>query len=495
MNFDYVIVGGGSAGAVLARRLADDPSISVCLIEAGPDYENDPKVRYLSEGLALVGNDKYDYDYPVAPQPRGNSLLRMSRARMLGGCSAHNDMWALRAPAEDMDRWQDLGAQGWNAASTDAHFDKIFREMRVHPVTKNAELGNAWLRAAAELGVPVVDNTSGANYQEGISWVSLNEDGGMRVSTAVAYLFPLSELPDNLTVMCDTKALKVVIDNGEAVGVATEKGVVRAEREIVVSAGAVDTPKLLMLSGIGPADHLRSHDIQVIADLPGVGSNLQDHIEAPVTWESNRAAGESINGFDLCVYSAVNGASSFNLQTTIGYVSYWLWAAPFDELPRPDIAFSFVPNVARPRSHGTVRLASADHTDKPIFDPAYFTDPDNEDERLLVEGVRLARRFAETRELKDWIVREVTPGPELQSDDELGQFVRKYSNTVYHPCCTAKIGADDDAMAVLDSHLRVRGVDRLRVADASVFPEIPRVNINMTTIMVGSKAAELITGR
>jgi choline oxidase len=141
-----------------------------------------------------------------------------------------------------------------------------------------------------------------------------------------------------------------------------------------------------------------------------------------------------------------------------------------------------------------VRLASADHTDKPIFDPAYFTDPDNEDERVLVEGVRIAHQFAETRELKDWIVREVTPGPELQSDDELGQFVRKYSNTFYQPCGTAKIGADDDATAVLDPHLRVRGVDRLRAADASVFPEIPRVNINMTTIMVGSKAAELITG-
>jgi choline oxidase len=494
MEFDYVIVGGGSAGATLARRLADDTSVSVGIIEAGAAFEDDPKVLLLKESLAMVGNEKYDYDYPIAEQPRGNSLLRMSRARMLGGCSAHNDAWALRAPGEDMDRWEALGATGWNADGTDAHFDRVFQELRVHPVTKNAELAHAWLAAAEEIGVPVVDNTSGDSYKEGISWVNLNEDDGVRVSTAVAYLFPLSDLPPNLTILLETKALKVVIEDGVAVGVQTDKGTVRAKREVVLTAGAIDTPKLLMLSGIGPADHLREHDIEVVADLPGVGANLQDHIESMVTWEGHRDPGETINGLDLAVYARVNGAESFNLQVTIAYFSYYLSTPPFDTFPRPDIAFSFVPNVARPCSRGTVRLASADPAVKPIVDPRYFTDPENADEKVLVEGVRLARRFAESKALKGWIVREVTPGPELQTDEEIGAFVRKHSNTVYHPCATAKMGAADDPMAVVDPELRVRGVDRLRVADTSVFPEIVRVNINMTAIMVGSKAAELIQG-
>jgi choline oxidase len=282
-----------------------------------------------------------------------------------------------------------------------------------------------------------------------------------------------------------------VIEGGRAVAVVTDRGTVRADHEIILSAGAIDTPKLLMLSGIGPADHLVEHGIAVLADLPGVGANLQDHIETPVTWEGTRAAGESINGLDLGVYASVGGGS-FNLQATIGHFSYWLWAPPFDELPRPEPAFTFAPNVARPASRGTVRLASANPADKPVVDPAYFTDPENRDERVLVEGIRLARRFAATTALKDWVVREVSPGPDLQTDEELGRYARTYSNTVYHPSCTAKMGAADDPTAVVDPQLRVRGIEGLRIADASIFPEIVRVNPNMTIVMVGSKAADLI---
>lgn len=490
-EYDYVVIGGGSAGAVLARRLSDDADVTVCLIEGGPAHEHDERVLRLRESLALVGNPDYDYDYSIARQDRGNSLLRISRARMLGGCSSHNDSWALRPPDDDMNRWAAAGAAGWDANGTAAHFDRVFREMRVHPVTQTAELSLAWIDAAAELDIPLVDNTRG-DYSRGISWVSLNELDGVRVSTAVAYLYPLAELPANLTLQLETRALRILTEGDRAIAVTTDTGIVHARREIIVSAGAIDTPRLLMLSGIGPVDHLRKVGIEPVLDLPGVGANLQDHVETPVSWEAAKDPGVSMTGLDLGLYAPLLSDEAFDMQATIGHFSYWLHAEPFDELPRPERAFTFAPNVARPSSRGTIRLASADPNDRPIIDPKYFTDPDEHDERILVEGIRLARRLAETSALADWIVKEISPGPALTTDEELGAYARRYSNTVYHPSCTCRMGADGDAQAVVNARLKVRGIEGLRIADASVFPELVRVNPNMTVVMVGSKAAELI---
>ena len=390
-----------------------------------------------------------------------------------------------------MDRWSALGATGWDAAGTGSYFDRVFSEMRVHPVTQEADLSRAWVAAAGELGFPLIDTTSG-EFSDGIGWVSLNEHAGTRVSTAVAYLYPLSDLPRNLTLQLETRATRIQVREGRAAAVETDRGVVHATREIVVSAGAIDTPRILMLSGIGPAEHLRSHGINLVADLPGVGSGLSDHIETPVIWASSRDPGPSLNGLDLGMYAALGGEAEPNVQATIGHFTYWLDAEPFSELPRPPRAFCFAPNVARPASRGTVRLASADPSDKPVIDPGYFTDPEGRDERLLVEGVRLARRLAGTTALSDWILEEVAPGPMLQSDAELGEYVRRYSNTVYHPSATCRMGAIDDPGAVVDARLRVRGIQGLRIADASVFPELIRVNPNMTVVMVGAKAADLI---
>lgn len=491
-NYDYIIVGGGSAGATLARRLANDPTLTVLLIEGGPAYEDDPKVMYLKESLGLVGDPLYDYDYPLVPQERGNSQLRISRARMLGGCSAHNDSWALRAPDSDMDRWERFGADGWNAESTAPYFEMILRDMKVHPVPRTSELSNAWIAAAAERNWPVIDNTRG-EYGEGISWVSLNEHEGLRYSTAMAYLFPLADLPENLHVKLETLVSKVIFEGARAVGVETDHGVYRTDGEVILSAGAIDTPKLLMLSGIGPAEHLTKHGIDTVYNAPGVGSNLQDHIETPVTWESSKPAGTSINGLDLALYAALGeSGEDFDTQVTIGHFNYWLDAPPFDALERTDLAFTFAPNVARPKSTGTVRLASADWRDKPLVDPRYFTDAQDEDELKLVAGIRLARELAKTEALRDWVVREIAPGPEVQSDEDLGAYARRYSNTVYHPMCTAKMGAEDDPMAVVDGRLRVRGAENLRIVDGSVMPEIVRVNPNMTVIMIGARAADLI---
>ncbi|MEN2739591.1 GMC family oxidoreductase [Microbacterium sp. X-17] len=490
-TFDYVIVGGGSAGAVLARRLSDDPETSVLLIEGGPAYEDDPKVVYLSESLALTGDPKYDYDYPLVEQERGNSLLRISRAKMLGGCSAHNDAWALRAPDADMDRWAAKGAEGWDSAHTAPYFKRVFADMHVHPVPKNAELSNVVIEAAGEIGIPEIDNTAG-EYGEGISWVSLNEYEGKRFSTAQAYLFPLTELPANLHLQLETLATRVVFDGDRASGVETDHGMFYARREIVLSAGAIDTPKLLMLSGIGPAEHLSELGIDVKVDLAGVGSNLQDHIETPVTWEISKDPGESINGLDLGIYASLGSDEDFDTQFTVGHVNYWLDAPPFTDLEHSELALTLAPNVARPESSGAIRLASADYRDKPLVDPRYFTDPGGADEAKLVAGIKVARKFADTKALSGWIVREIVPGPNYQTDEELGAHARKYSNTVYHPMCTAKMGNPADPEVVVDPRLRVKGVSGLRVVDGSVMPEIIRVNPNMTIIMIGMRAADLI---
>lgn len=490
-GYDFVVVGGGSAGAVLARRLSDDPGVTVCLIEGGPAYETDDRVLLLKESLALVGDPAFDYDYPISEQTRGNSLIRLSRARMLGGCSSHNDCWALRAPDADMDRWADAGATGWDARTTAPYFDRVFQEMRVHPVTQGSALSRAWIKAAAERGFALVDSTKG-DVREGISWVSLNEDAGVRVSTAVAYLYPLAAAPGNLTVRLSTRALRIEVERGRATAVETDQGTFRARQEIILCAGAIDTPRLLMLSGIGPADELRALGIAPVLDLPGVGANLQDHVETVVTWESIGPPGESINGLDLGLYARLTDSETYDMQATIGHFSYWLHAAPFDDLPRPEHAFTFAPNVARPASRGRICLASADPSVKPIIDPRYLTDPDGHDERILVEGIRLARRLADTSALRDWVVREVSPGPTLTTDEALGTYARRYSNTVYHPSGTCRMGAADDDRVVVDPRLKVRGLAGLRIADASIFPELVRVNPNMTVVMIGARAADLI---
>jgi choline oxidase len=492
-EFDYVIAGGGTAGCVVAARLAEDPDVSVCLVEGGPAYEHDSAVLEFEGAVALIGTS-YDYDYPIAPQARGNSGIRMSRARMLGGCSSHNDAVAWRALDRDLRRWTELGAEGWDPVTTRPFFDRVFERVGIVPAEGRSECARSVHAAALELGIPEVRTNEG-DFDEGAAWYDLNAAGGVRRSSALAYLYPLSELPPNLTLLTERWVERVVIDpSGAATGVVVDGEELRARREVVLAAGAVDTPKLLMLSGVGPAGHLTEMGIGVRHDLPGVGARLVDHCEAFIMWEVDRPLGPSLNNCEngIFVSTGLQGPE-FDLYvhviTQFYYVDPATLGFPVEE---PPYALTLTPNTAVPRSEGTLRLNSSDPRTPPAIDPGYLTDRDRLDERVLVEGIKLGRRLAGQPALAPWIVRELAPGDSVRSDDEIADFVRRTHNTVYHPAASCRMGAADDQSAVVDPSLRVRGVQGLRLADTSVFPSMLSNNIAMTTMMIGERCAAFI---
>jgi choline dehydrogenase-like flavoprotein len=493
VEFDYVIVGGGTAGCVIARRLADaDPDASIGVIEGGDAFEHDPLVLGYHGSVPLLGNPTYDYDYGIAPQERGNSRIRHSRAKMLGGCSGHNDTVAFIPPARDLREWEGLGARGWGAEACRAHYARGAEQVHVHRAAGTSACAHAVHESALELGLPEVD-VHGDDLVEGAGWLYLNERDEVRQSTAVAYLYPLSEMPSSITLLLETwvERLEVAAD-GSARTVRTSRGPVTARREVILAAGAIDTPRLLLLSGIGPSDELAALGIDPVHDLQGVGRNLWDHIEIPLVLETDRETGPSLQSAENGVFIRTrDGLEGFDAYAHIITQPYY---APLTvdgvDVPMPARGFCIVPNVAKPSSVGSLRLASSDPNEPPVIDPRYFTDPDGEDERVLVEAMRYARRMVRETALRDWVVREALPVGE--SDEEIAAYVRESSNTVYHPSGTCRMGAEDDAGAVVDPALRVRGLDGVRIADASIFPSIPSVNLCLTTIMVGERAADLV---
>jgi choline oxidase len=510
-TFDYVIAGGGTAGCVLAARLSEDPSVTVCLVEAGPSDVGDANILALSEWMHLLDSG-YDWDYPVEPQERGNSFMRHARAKVLGGCSSHNSCIAFWPPAECLDEWVELGATGWSAAeilplvkrleNNDAPGDHGHDgPVRLQDVPPNDPCGVAVLEAAASAGLPTVAFNRGKTVHNGAGWFQINvgEDGS-RMSTSHAYLHPILDTRKNLEVRTDCWVSEILFDEANnATGVRYQRpdltgyDTVSARREVIVTAGSIDTPKLLMLSGIGPTAHLRELGVPVRVDSPGVGANLDDHVEGLVFWEASRPmVTTSTQWWEIGLFTTVDeGSAQPDLMMHYGSV-------PFDMntlrrgYPTTDNGFCLTPNVTQGRSRGTVRLRSLDFRDRPKVDPRYFTDPEGYDERIMLTGVRLARTIAEQAPLKGWVARELAPGPDATTDDELLDYIHETHNTVYHPAATARMGAPADPMAVLDPQLRVKGVSRLRVVDASAMPKLPAVNPNITVMTMAEKCADLI---
>ena len=491
-QFDYIVVGGGTAGAVVAARLAEQPGVRVALFEAGPSDEGDEAILTLRNWPNLL-RTPLDFDYLIEPQPRGNGRIRHARGKMLGGCSSHNSCIAFWPPDEDLRIWEAAGAEGWGPDEVRPFIQQVQQKVNLECPEPINDLGRAFFAAAQAGGYPARDFGGNIN-QPGVGWFMLNKLGGVRHSSSVAYLHPLAQWNGRITFFTNCFVQRVLLNGRRAIGVQTADGPVYAEREVILSCGAFDTPKLLMLSGIGPADHLREMEIDVQHHLPGVGQNLLDHPEGVVNWEASRPVPpETTQLWELGLFAHTQpGLDAPDLMFHFG-------TEPFDMntvlegYPTTTNGFALTPNVARAKSQGTVRLRSANPADPPRIDFCYFTDPEGHDERVMVAGVKLARELAQQPALKEWIACELSPGPEVQSDEAISEYVRRTANTVYHPAGTCKMGAVGDETAVVDPYLRLMGLDNLRIADASVFPTMIGVNPNMTCFVIGERCADFLS--
>lgn len=515
-EYDYVIAGGGTAGCVLAARLTEDPDVTVCLLEAGPSDVGDDNILVLADWMHLLDSG-YDWDYPVEPQENGNSFLRHARAKVLGGCSSHNSCIAFHPPREGLDAWEAMGCTGWGADDVLPLVRRLENNaepgehhghsgpVRLRTIPPVDPCGVALLEAAARAGLPTVQFNAGPTVLNGAGWFQINAgEAGDRMSSSHAYLHPVLDQRPNLDVRTGHWVERVVVapdDDGalRATGVRflapdlVHHGEVRARREVVVCAGAIDTPKLLMLSGIGPAAQLQEFGLEVLVDSPGVGENLDDHVEGLVFWDALQPMVTASSQFwEIGLFATTeHGLDVPDLMMHYGSVPFDMNTVRWG-YPTTENGFCLTPNVTQGRSRGTVRLRSRDFRDRPRVDPRYFTDPEGHDLRVMTEGVRLARRIVEQDPMAPWAGVELAPGKDVVRDDEIADYVTRTHNTVYHPACTARMGSADDVMAVCDPRLRVKGVRGLRVADASVMPFLGAVNPNITTMAIGEKCADML---
>lgn len=520
-NYDFVIVGGGTAGCVIASRLSEYlPHKKVLVIEGGPSDVGDNRVLDLKNWLNLLGGE-LDYDYGTTEQPMGNSHIRHSRAKVLGGCSSHNTLISFRTFEYDARRWVAKGCEGWDFNTFTRMTDRLKNTFQpVAPQHRN-QLCKDWVNSCSTaLDIPVIENFNSVIRSNGalppsvgFFNISYNPEDGTRSSASVAYLHPIlkgKENRPNLTVLTNAWVDKINVgsDNSTVTGVNVvlkdgKKLTVSPKCETILCAGAVDTPRLMLHSGLGPKHQLEQVGVKVVSDIPGVGENLIDHPESIIMWELTKPVPENQTTMDSDGGVFLR-REHFNANGDDGAVVDLMmhcYQIPFTlntermgyDVPKDRYAFCMTPNIPRPRSRGKLYLTSSDPSVKPALDFRYFTDPEGYDAATLVAGMKAARKVAEAEPFKGWIKREIAPGPKCQTDEEISEFARRAAHTVYHPAGTTKMGnVKEDAFAVVDPKLRVRNMKNLRIADAGVFPEMPSVNPMLTVLSVGERAAELI---
>jgi choline dehydrogenase len=530
--YDYVVVGSGSAGAIVAARLSEDRDVSVLLLEAGR-RDNHPFMAMPIAFPKVASSPSFIWPFETDPEPGLNGrTLPIWRGKTLGGCSSINAMINVRGSRHDYDMLAEQGLEGWGYRDVLPYFKKLETSWRgpglyhgtegpiPNVLVDRPEANYARLEEAAlALGLPACQDHNGAD-QDGVSRVELTTMGGRRASSARAYLHPAMKTRGNLTVLTRAQATRVMLEGTRAVGVEYLRDGkmerVRADREVILSAGTYKSPQLLLLSGIGPADHLRSVGVDVVHDLKGVGENLQEHPNLLNIYRTKGKQGLSrylrLDRATLSVMRwALTGEGPFATAGTMANI----FTRTRPELRRPDIqiiampvhqhAELWFPGITKPPvyaytarvgvlhalSRGWVRLRSADPLDLPRIRFNMFTEQADMD--AMIKAVRLSRDLFAQAPMRELIAEELLPGPQFQTDAELAQAIRDQAEHRHHAVGTCRMGTDEDA--VLDAQLRVRGIDNLRVADASVLPDDPSGNTNVPTLMVGEKAADLVRGR
>ena len=533
-SFDYVIVGAGSAGSVLANRLTADGVTSVCVLEAGPrDWH--PYIHIPAGFIKTYHDPRVNWLYSMEPSAwTGGRRILAPRGKTLGGSSSINGHIYNRGQPMDFDTWAQLGNRGWGYADVLPYFrrmerrigdgDPTFRgrdgNLTVTDIDWSHPLCDAFIEGAVEAGIPRNPDYNG-RIQEGIAYAQRTIKNGRRMSAARAFLHPAMRRP-NLRVVTHAHTTSLVLEGKRAVGVRYLKGgrdgaasEVRARREVILSAGSYNSPQLLLLSGIGPAAHLASLGIPVRHALAGVGENLRDHY-APrlvVRVKNIDTINERVRGMRLvsevakwvftrkgvlslsptlvyCFWRSNPGVANSDLQLTFTPASYLEGVQ--GELER-EPGMTVAAWQQRPESRGYVRLRSADPFDAPIIQPNYL-DLES-DRRVLLAGMRLARRLLKSRQLAPYYLREDFPGPEVETDDEFLEAAKKRGTTTFHPSGTCRMGPASDPVAVVDDQLRVRGLEGLRVIDASIMPTMLSANLNAATLMIAEKASDILLGK
>lgn len=544
-HYDYIICGGGSAGCALAARLSENPDVSVCLVEAGGSGRN-LFIRMPAGNGFVFGNPKLDWGYESVPQKSlGGRRIYYARGKSLGGSSIMNGMIYMRGVPADYNGWRQMGLEGWGYSDLLPYFKRsegalIRRDawhgvrgpLKTEPSANFGKIDVAFIEAAQAAGHKMLDDFNGPE-RTGVARTDSTVHRGVRQSSAIAYL---QGKPNNLTVVVHEQVARVIVERKKAVGVETFSGKkLFANEEVVLCQGAFGTPQTLMLSGIGPADHLQDHDIDVVADLPGVGSNMADHVDVSMQYGSDRL------DLSLAQYQRFDKAAKLMLDWLLfrkgpgggAFFSTVLFHA-FDDPELPELEVFMTPmvveenlttgdaektpilqwlgrkmlvrgrkvarpgiqidiNQQRPRSLGTVRLASNDPRDYPLIDPNYYADRRDIDE--VIAGVKVMREVMAQPQIAKYHNGEIAPWKIARTDDEIEQAVRETTYTGHHPCSTARMGAANDNSAVLDGDFKVRGVNGLRVCDASTFPTQITGNPNATIIAMAEKAADVILGK
>jgi choline dehydrogenase-like flavoprotein len=526
-SFDYIVVGAGAAGCVVANRLSEDGS-TVLLLEAGGKDSN--PLIHIPVGFTKLTTPDVNWGYSTVPQPQMNNReMWYPQGRTLGGSTSINAMIYIRGNKLDYETWAKLGNTGWGYDGVLPYYRKSEHNERFSneyhgfggPMSVSTQiecnpLSKAWVRAQQELGTPYNPDVNGAD-QYGVTYYDVTQRNARRESASTAFLRPAKDRP-NLTIITRALAGRVVVENGRAVGVeyATKEGraIARANREVILSGGAVNSPKLLMLSGIGDAAELKQVGIEPVHHLPGVGKNFQDHMDvyltaetAPVSYNmEDRPDRAARHMLQYLLYrkgpmtAAVCEAGAFVYSSEFG--------GP--EAESPDIQMHILPAYVidhgrqrrkghgitintcnlRPHSIGSVKLKSANPSDHPLIDPNFCGDKDGYDWRVSMAGFRWGRAILESEALKPLVKYEYMPGRKVQTDDELKAYIREWSKTDYHPVGSCKMGDDD--MAVVDQELRVHGLEGLRVIDASVMPTLISGNTQAPSIMIGEKGSAII---